>query len=84
MKITKFQEGGAMPTGAAPQGAEQASAPQGDPMEQIIPAMAQAVQNGDCQSLMQICGQFLQVIGAQAQQQPQPTFARKGGRLVRI
>lgn len=86
-KIGKFQQGGAMPGGeggAAPEG----GAPQGgqDPMGEIIPAMQQAVQANDCNGLMQVCGAFLQLISeAQgAQEQPQPTFARRGGRLVRI
>ena len=85
MKIGKFQEGGAMPQGGAP-----AAAPQGggNPLDQIIPAMQQAVQSQDCNTLMQVCSAFLQIVGeaASAQQQagPQPSFARRGGRLVRI
>lgn len=83
MKVTRFQAGGEMPAGA--QGGPEGGAPQGgNPMDQIIPAMAQAVQAGDCQSLMQICAQFLQAVGAASEQQPQPTYARKGGRLLRI
>jgi hypothetical protein len=84
MKITKFQEGGAMPGGAQQEQGAAAQQQGGDVMEQIVPAMAQAVQNGDCQTLMQVCSQFLQFISAAAQQQPQPTFARRGGRLVKI
>lgn len=83
--IRKFQEGGAMPTG---EGGVEGGAPQGgqDPMAQIIPAMEQALQANDCNTLMQICGSFLQMISeAQGmQEQPQPTFARRGGKLVRI
>lgn len=85
--IRKFQQGGAMPggEGGAPQ---EGGVPQGgqDPMAEIIPAMQQALQANDCNGLMQICGAFLQLISeAQgAQEQTQPTFARRGGRLVRI
>ena len=85
MKIGKFQEGGAMPQSGAP-----AAAPQGggNPLDQIIPAMQQAVQAQDCNTLMQVCSAFLQIVGdaASAQQQagPRPAFARRGGRLVRI
>lgn len=85
-RIGKFQMGGEMPSGEG--GAPEGAAPQGggDPMAEIIPAMQQALQANDCNGLMQICGAFLQLISeAQGvQEQPQPTFARKGGRLVRI
>lgn len=90
MKIGKFQEGGAMPQGGTPAAAPQSGEPQGsgNPLDQIIPAMQQAVQAQDCNTLMQVCSAFLQIVGdaANAQQQagPQPAFARRGGRLVRI
>lgn len=90
MKIGKFQEGGAMPQGAPQGGAPEGGAPQGggDPLAQIIPAMQQAVQAQDCNTLMQVCSAFLQLVGdAAAASQgaaPQPSFARKGGRLVRV
>lgn len=82
MKMFRFQAGGEMP-------AAQEQQPQngGNPMDQIIPAMAQAVQAGDCQTLMQVCTDFLQLVSGAAggpQQQAQPTFARKGGRITRI
>lgn len=82
MEIRKFQQGGEVQDPAMQQ-TQQA----GPTMDQIIPAMQQAVQNGDCNSLMQVCTAFLQLIaeaqGAQVQAE-QPTFARRGGRLVRI
>ena len=84
MKISKFQEGGAMPQGGAPAGPEAG----GNPLDQIIPAMQQALQAQDCNALMQACASLLQLVGgAQAAAQgagPQPTFARRGGKLVRI
>lgn len=88
-KIGKFQQGGAMPGGEGGAPTPEGGAPQGggqDPMAEIIPAMQQALQANDCNGLMQVCGAFLQLISeAQgAQEQPQPTFARRGGRLVRI
>lgn len=87
-RIGKFQQGGEMPGGEGGAPAPEGGAPQGgqDPMAEIIPAMQQALQANDCNGLMQICGAFLQLISdAQgAQEQPQPTFARRGGRLVRI
>lgn len=81
MKIQRFQVGGEMPA------AQEQQQGGGDPMNQIIPAMAQAVQAGDCQTLMQVCTDFLQLVSGAAggpQQQAQPTFARKGGRITRI
>lgn len=81
MRIQRFQAGGEM---SAAQEQQQGG---GDPMNQIIPAMAQAVQAGDCQTLMQVCTDFLQLVSSAAggpQQQAQPTFARKGGRITRI
>lgn len=87
-RIGKFQQGGAMPAEGGAPAPEQGGAPAGggDPMAEIIPAMQQAVQAGDCNGLMQICGAFLQMI-AEAQggaAEPQPTFARHGARLRRI
>lgn len=89
MKIGKFQEGGAAPApGAAPAAAPEQQAGGGNPLDQIIPAMQQAVQAQDCATLMQVCTAFLQLVGeasaAAAGPEPQPSFARRGGRLVRI
>ena len=50
MEIRKFQQGGEVQDPAMQQ-TQQA----GPTMDQIIPAMQQAVQNGDCNSLMQVC-----------------------------
>ena len=60
-EVKKFQEGGAMPAeGAAPaESAPVESAPAGpeaggDPMQQILQAAAQAVQNNDGQLALQV------------------------------
>lgn len=91
-KVAKFQMGGEMPAGEGGAPAEGGAPDAGggqDPMQEIIMGMQQAMQAGDCEGLMQVCGAFLQLI-AEAQgagaaaDQPQPTFARRGGRLVRI
>ena len=80
MKIKKFQQGGPAP-------AEPAAPGQGgeNPIEGIVMGMQQAMQAGDCNALMQVCGQFLEMVGQpSAPAGPAPTFQRKGGRLVRI
>lgn len=87
--VRKFQEGGAMPASGPEQAApEQQGAGNPDAaMQQIVQAMAEALQAGDCNALQQVCAQFLQMITGGAPQQaeqPAPTFARRGGRLVRI
>ena len=55
----KYQEGGAMPAGAAPQG------PQGgeDPMAMLLQGAQQAVQAQDCQIAMQVCQMLLELAG---------------------
>lgn len=92
----KFQVGGTMesptedpnampveetPTEAAPQGGEQ------DPIVMLAQAAQQALQSQDCNMAMQVCQAFLQLVQQMAQGQEQapaePTFARKGGKLIR-
>lgn len=87
----KYQEGGAMPAGAAPQG------PQGgeDPMAMLLQGAQQAVQAQDCQIAMQVCQMLLELAGgggapaeaAPAEAAPAPAEGepvyRMGGRLVR-
>ena len=87
----KYQEGGAMPAGAAPQG------PQGgeDPMAMLLQGAQQAVQAQDCQIAMQVCQMLLELAGgggapaeaAPAEAAPAPAEGepvyRRGGRLVR-
>lgn len=92
MKLkNKFQEGGAMPAGAAPQG------PQGgeDPMAMLLQGAQQAVQAQDCQIAMQVCQMLMELAGgggapaeaAPAEAAPAPAEGepvyRRGGRLVR-
>ena len=98
-KIKKFQQGGPMPQdpasqgGGAPAGApapEGGSPEQGgqDPMAQILQVAAQAVQTQNCEAAMAVCQALMQIAqgGAAQEQAPQeePTFARKGARLVRV
>ena len=87
----KYQEGGAMPAGAAPQG------PQGgeDPMAMLLQGAQQAVQSQDCQIAMQVCQMLMELAGgggapaeaAPAEAAPAPAEGepvyRRGGRLVR-
>lgn len=77
MKFKKFQEGGEMGGG--------------DPMQQLIQAAAQAVQNQDGQLALQVCQALVQAAqgggggAAPAQEAPeegQPVY-RMGGRLLR-
>ena len=91
-KFRKFQQGGAAPQpGAEPAGgapAEGAPAEGGqDPMAQILQVAAQAVQTQNCEAAMAVCQALMQIAqgGAAQEQAPQkePTFARKGARLVR-
>ena len=96
-EVKKFQEGGAMPAeGAAPaEGAPAESAPAGseagrDPMQQILQAAAQAVQNNDGQLALQVCAALVQLAqggagapGGAPEGAPEgePVY-RKGGRLA--
>lgn len=86
----KYQEGGAMPAGAAPQG------PQGgeDPMAMLMQGAQQAVEAQDCQIAMQVCQMLLELAGGGASAEAAPAEAapapaegepvyRRGGRLVR-
>jgi hypothetical protein len=77
--------GAGMPVGgeAPAQGGE-------DPLMQIAQVAAQALQSQDCQAAMAVCEAFLMLIeqagggGGMAPEQPQePTFQRKGGKVVR-
>lgn len=92
----KFQQGGAAPQGQAPQGApqegaqqEQGAPQQGesqDPMAQLIEAAAQAIQNRDCETAMQVCQVLIQLAqqGAQsAQGAPEQGTADEGEPVYR-
>ena len=92
-KFKKFQQGGAAPQpGAEPAGAPpSAGAPaEGgqDLMQQILQVAAQAVQTQNCEAAMAVCQALMQITqgGVAQEQAPQeePTFARKGARLVRV
>lgn len=86
----KFQEGGAMPTGApaqTPQGGE-------DPMAMLLQGAQQAVESQDCNIAMQVCQMFLEMAGGGSQAAPAPQEAapapaegepvyRRGGKLLR-
>ena len=67
----KYQEGGAMPAGAAPQG------PQGgeDPMVMLMQGAQQAVQAQDCQIAMQVCQMLLELAGGGAPAEAAPAEA---------
>lgn len=96
-EVKKFQEGGAMPAGSATpaEGASAESAPAGpeaggDPMQQILQAAMQAVQNNDGQLALQVCAALVQIAqgGAGAPSgapegapEGEPVY-RKGGRLA--
>ena len=84
----KFQEGGPMPAGGAPQGGE-------DPMMMLVQGAQQAVQNQDCETAMQVCQMLLELAGgagapqggapeeaAPAPAEGEPVY-RRGGRLLR-
>lgn len=87
----KYQEGGAMPAGAAPQG------PQGgeDPMAMLMQGAQQALEAQDCEIAMQVCQMLMELAGgggapaeaAPAEAAPAPAEGepvyRRGGRLVR-
>ena len=93
MKVLRFQEGGAAPApeqGAAPAAAPEQGGQQGGGAEEQIAQMAQQIvqQLGPeaAAMLAQMIMQMLQ--GAQGEQggapeaQGQPTYQRKGGKLV--
>ena len=86
----KYQEGGAMPAGAAPQG------PQGgeDPMAMLMQGAQQALEAQDCEIAMQVCQMLMELAGGGAPAEAAPAEAapapaegepvyRRGGSLVR-
>lgn len=86
MKIKRFQEGGQAPTapaeGAAPQGGA-------NPEEQIMQMAQQIVQQLGPEAAALLAQAIMQMIQG-AQQSPEagvgaaPTYAKKGGRLVKV
>lgn len=94
LKFRKFQQGGAVPTEEAPVNeaapvTEQAPQEAQDPVMQLAQMAMQALQSGDCNTAMQVCQGFVQLIqsaqqggGAPAPEQSEPVY-RKGGVLVK-
>ena len=101
LKTKKFQDGGTVsPSDASQQGAAAQQAPdqggtqQGadqDPLMQMAELAASAIQNQDCQSALQVCQAFVQLIqqqqgqqggGSQPAPQGEPVY-KAGGKLVR-
>lgn len=92
-KITKFQEGGAVP--AADPAAAQGGAPAGaegqeqDPMAQLLQIAQQAIEGQDAEAAFAVCDGLLQ-LAAQSQSQAAPAGAegsqpvyKRGGKLVK-
>ncbi len=85
MKIKRFQEGGAAPApaeGAAPQGGA-------NPEEQIMQMAQQIVQQLGPEAAALLAQAIMQMIqGAQQGAAPEagaaPTYAKKGGKLVKV
>ncbi len=98
-KLFKFQDGGAAPAPEDQSGApqdqgtpEQGGAPDQsgnqDPMAQILQVAVQAVERKDCGAAIAVCQALVQLAqggaGGQEQAPQEPTFARKGAKLVRV
>jgi hypothetical protein len=93
--VKKFQDGGAVAPETEGQGVPQEGAApeqqggQEDPLMQIAQMAAQALQSQDCQTAMQVCEAFMQIVqqaqgGAPQEEAPQgePVY-RRGGTLVK-
>ena len=94
MKLRKFQEGGAVPSGDQSQGQAQAQggapdqtqAPaqgQGSPEEQIAQMAQEIISQMGPEAAAMLAQTIMQMIQSVAQQ-GQPTYQRKGGRLVKV
>lgn len=78
--INKYQEGGPAPQGG------------GDPMQQLLQAAAEAAQSQNCELALQVCQVLVQMAqgggapqgGEKEPPAEEPTYARRGARLVRI
>ena len=84
--IYRFQDGGAAPS-QQPADASQGGAPQGgggqDPVAQLAQLAMQALQNQDCNSAMQVCQGFVQMLQqAQGGGQGAPQGGDQGGEPV--
>ena len=80
MKFKKFQMGGAAP--APEQGAPQ-GAPQGGPEEQLAMMAQQIIEQMGPEAAAMLAQIIMEMLQGGGQPQPQPTFQRKGGSLVR-
>ena len=82
MKIKRFQEGGAMPEQGAPMGAPEQGQQAG--MEEQLAQMAQEIiQQMGPEGAAMLAQMIMQMLEAVAQQ-GQPTFQRRGGKLVMV
>lgn len=81
MKVLKFQEGGVAPEQAAPE----QGAPAGAGAEEQLAQMAQQiVQQLGPEASAALAQMIMQLLQGGAQPQGQPTYQRKGGKLVLI
>lgn len=89
-KIGKYQEGGPVEApveeGAAPEGAPVEEQGGQDPMMQILQVAQQALQEQNCEAAMAVCQALLQLAQGGGQEAPaeEPTYARRGAKLVRV
>lgn len=89
-EVKKFQMGGPMAPEAAPaeDAGMPAEAPAGDPnqmMQAIIAGAEEAVQNGDGELALQVCGALLEMTGGGQGAAPQeaPVYQKCGGKMKR-
>lgn len=91
-KIGKFQQGGEMRApveeGAPMEGAPAPEQGGEDPMMQILQVAQQALQEQNCEAAMAVCQALMQLAqgGGAPQEAPaeEPTYARRGAKLVRV
>lgn len=90
MRIKRFQEGGPMEApmeeGAPMEGAPAPEQGGEDPMMQVLQIAQQALQEQNCEAAMAVCQALLQLAQGGGQEAPaeEPTYARRGARLVRV
>lgn len=84
MKVIKFQEGGAVsPDTTQPQGGAPAQQAQASPEEQIAQMAQEIISQMGPEAAAMLAQTIMQMIQSVAQQ-GQPTYQRKGGRLVKV
>lgn len=94
MKVKRFQMGGEAPAAAPQAGAApaEAGAQDGSPEEQIAQMAAQVIQQMGPEAATMLAQTIMQLLqsaqqgggGGQEAPQGEPTYARKGGKLVLI